>query len=90
MCLGRLGSRMMDRLVTTSTPIGQLLREHRLETFREVLASGKEQVGECARYFDAEPLALLAFRTYRSLAGGRPVIMITENFPVVGALNGLP
>ncbi len=87
LCPGRLGPALVDRLVTTSIAIGELFRQHRLETFREILASGEEQAGWFARYFDVDPSALLVFRTYRIFTAGEPVVLITERFPVGGALN---
>ena len=78
---------LFREMVSSDVPLGYLLNQHRLETFREVLASGEEQAGECGRHFNIAPTEPLVFRTYRIFAGHRPIILITEKFPLTGPLS---
>lgn len=74
----RMDPEILDRLTSTSEPIGTLLREHRLETFREVLMVGKQTAGSCAVHFGSGADAVLLFRTYRILTRAQPIALITE------------
>lgn len=78
---------LLERLVSTATPIGALLRESRLETFREILRSGQEPAADCALMFELDRSDWLAFRTYRIFIGRQPAVVITEKFPVRGVLS---
>ncbi len=62
-------------------PVGTLLLENRVETFREVLSAGREPAGSCARYFAVEVDTEMVWRTYRVCARQRPIMLITEKFP---------
>jgi chorismate-pyruvate lyase len=62
-------------------PIGHLIIEHRLETFREILEWGTEAAGPLNEYFSVPATAPTIFRTYRIFTNGRPIMMITEKFP---------
>ncbi|HWG73514.1 MAG TPA: chorismate pyruvate-lyase family protein [Acidimicrobiales bacterium] len=84
----RLAPRMAESLLTTDEPIGRLLIEARLETFREVLDCGREPAGDRRRHFGLDPSALLISRTYRVIAGHRPIMLITEKFPATAWLDG--
>lgn len=53
--------------------IGELLRECGLETYRELIALGKER---------ADTGEQLITRTYRIVMGSHPFIQITEKFPL--------
>ncbi len=79
--LARVEPALIDGLVETDKPIGTLLRERRAETLREVLVAGREAAGTCAVHFGIAPDADLIFRTYRIVAGGQPIILVTEKFP---------
>lgn len=81
---------LLEALCTTQTPLGLLLRERRMETFRELVNSRTEEVGDCAVHFGVEPSAVALARTYRVVWSQRPAMLITEKFPVEGALQGLP
>lgn len=83
----KLPTGLLERLLSTAVSIGQLLTEQRMETFREILASGQEHAGEACTYFGLEPSDMLLFRTYRIFLSSQPVVMITEKFPVQGALS---
>ena len=77
----RLDRRVVDGLLNTDTPVGTLLVENRVETFREILTVGTEPAGSCAAYFGIAPDDEMICRTYRVLASKRPIMLITEKFP---------
>lgn len=79
--LDRVDPAILDGLLETDKPIGVLLGESRTETFREILRVGREPAGGRATHFGVDAGDDLIFRTYRIVAGGRPVILITEKFP---------
>ena len=61
--------------------IGELLRDRRLETYREILEFGKEKAGEeLALYFKIKSDDPIYYRRYRITIKGLPVILITEKF----------
>lgn len=77
----RLHPKVREGLFSTDLPIGLLLTQNRVETFREVLAVGEEPAGRCAEYFSLDEVSLMIFRTYRIISGGLPIMLITERFP---------
>jgi chorismate-pyruvate lyase len=78
----RLHPEVLGGLLDSEKPVGRLLAQHRIETFREIVAIGFEPAGRCAAYFGLDSAAKLVFRTYRIIVGGLPVMRITEKFPV--------
>jgi chorismate-pyruvate lyase len=61
--------------------IGELLRDRRLETYREMLEFGREKAGEqLSSYFMIKSVDLICYRRYRIHVKGLPVILVTENF----------
>ena len=48
----RLDEKIRDGLLKTNKPIGLLILENRLETFREILDCGKEEALDLADYFN--------------------------------------
>lgn len=77
----RVDAAFLDGLVGTDDPIGLLLSRARMETFREILRVFREPAGANGAVFGIDPAAELVARTYRILAGGQPILMITEKFP---------
>ncbi len=77
----RLVENMRDGLLNSNKPIGLLILENRLETFREILDCGKEEAHELADSFNIKKDDFLIFRTYRVLANRLPIMLITEKFP---------
>ena len=78
----RLPEEVQADLARPGAGLGRVLARSRLETHRERLWYGAERVerdSEVGRHFSAE---LLLSRTYRILAGGRPLMLITEKFPL--------
>lgn len=77
----RLPPGMLDALMETGKPLGRLLSEHRVESFREIVAAGLMTAGPVGEYFGVAASSKLLFRTYLINVGGRPVMRITEKFP---------
>ncbi len=80
----RLDEKIRDGLLNSNKPIGLLILENRLETFREILDCGKEKANELAEYFNIEKDDFLIFRTYKVIANHKPIMLITEKFPENG------
>ncbi|KKO20893.1 MAG: chorismate pyruvate-lyase family protein [Candidatus Brocadia sp.] len=80
----RLDERIKDSLLNTNKPIGLLILENRLETFREILDCGKEEAEDLADYFNIRRSEFLIFRTYRVFSNRLPIMLITEKFPESG------
>lgn len=78
---------LLDRLISSDVPLGRLFCDNRLETFRELLTWGQEPAASIGAHFGVEADAAMMFRTYRIIGGGRPIVLITEKFPVHGALS---
>ena len=78
--LEHLDEYVKEGLLATDQPIGRLIREHRMETFRELLASERASFPHLARVFGLAPRTPLLARTYRMSSGGRPVMLIAEWF----------
>ncbi len=77
----RLDAPIRDQLLRCELPIGHLIIQNRLETFREILLWGKESADDIAGYFEVPKAEDVIFRSYRIFAGGQPIMMITEKFP---------
>jgi chorismate-pyruvate lyase len=77
------------RLLHTDEPIGRILQELRLPTFREIIAHGRASLGEIAggrvaEYFEAGPSADVFYRTillYVNPSPQRAAMRITEVMP---------
>jgi chorismate-pyruvate lyase len=77
----RLNDTLRDGLMSTKKPLGQLMIETRLETFREILNCRREPAEELGAYFDVDPGSMLISRTYRVFCERKPLMLITEKFP---------
>jgi chorismate--pyruvate lyase len=75
---------VLEGLVETDLPIGVLLDANRTETFREILSVDREPAGRVGVHFGTDPTADVFARTYVIVAGGQPIVRITEKFPVAG------
>jgi 2-polyprenyl-6-methoxyphenol hydroxylase-like FAD-dependent oxidoreductase/chorismate-pyruvate lyase len=71
--LERISARLRDELLLTDHPIGTMLRDHRVETFKEVLVSGHEPAGPSAAHFAVTHLPS-ALREAPDHAGDRAVL----------------
>ena len=79
--LERLDPAIRNELIFTRQPIGKLLRENQIETYREIIDCGIEPAGRLAQYFDIDPTSEIIYRTYNVLIKRLPVLQITEKFP---------
>lgn len=79
--LDRLGPKLREDLLQTSTPIGRLLQLHRVETLREVLRVGRRPAAALAGEFGIDSADELVFRVYRIVANARPIMLVSEHFP---------
>jgi chorismate-pyruvate lyase len=77
--LSRMPRGMQETILTTDTPIGQLWKASRLETFREIVDFRRERDTNVAILFGID--APLLSRTYLIHAGGLPMGLIVEKFP---------
>lgn len=68
-------------LMHSRKPIGLLILENRLETFREILVCETEAAGDLAIHFGIAEDAALLSRTYLVFARSVPIMLITEKFP---------
>ena len=79
--LDRLEEGVRDGLLQSKKPIGLLILERRIETFKQILDCGRERAGAIARHFQIDEDASMIFRSYRVINQGRPIMLITEKFP---------
>jgi chorismate-pyruvate lyase len=77
----RLDETYRDELLKTKTPLSQIWLEQRIETFKEILDSGKEPANGLSNYFNIEPEENMLFRTYAVFSNRKSTMMITEKFP---------
>lgn len=78
----RLHPDVLDGLISGEIPVGRLLSQCRLETFREIVGIGFEPAGDIAHHFGVEASSKLVFRTYQIIMHQKPMMRITEKFPV--------
>lgn len=73
---------MREGLVNEPGGLGQILRNSGLETRRDALWFGREQPTEIPRELAETGAKSFLSRTYRIISGGRPLMVITERFPL--------
>ncbi|MBA2679094.1 MAG: DUF98 domain-containing protein [Ktedonobacteraceae bacterium] len=79
--LERLNEKMKESLSLSDTPIGLLLCENRIETFRCIVDSRKEEATSLAAFFNVGEDECMISRSYLIFVHGLPTIFITEKFP---------
>jgi chorismate-pyruvate lyase len=79
--LDRLDPGLREDLMTTQEPLGKLMIQARLETFREILSCRLYTAPNVGMFFGLSPDTEFISRTYRIFSRGRPFILITESFP---------
>jgi chorismate-pyruvate lyase len=77
----RLDEALKHGLLKSRKPIGFLIQEQRMETYREIVGCGRELAGPLAAYFDIDPSEGMIWRTYLIYYKGKPIMQITEKFP---------
>jgi chorismate-pyruvate lyase len=75
----RMPRGMQETILQTDTPIGQLWKASRLETFREIIDFRRESDAQVSALFGVE--GPLLSRTYLIHSGGSPMGLIVEKFP---------
>lgn len=78
----RIDQDMKHDLLESKIPLGRLWLQHRMETFKELLNITITSANELATYFNIAPDDHIFSRSYRVFAKRRPIILITEMFPV--------
>lgn len=79
--LDRLDQGLREELMTTQEPLGKLMIQSRLETFKEIVKCSSRKAPDVGKVFGELPDTALISRTYRVFSQGRPFILITESFP---------
>lgn len=75
----RMPADMQAALQATDTPIGQLWKAARLETFREIVDLRRETSPEISRLLGSD--AQILSRSYLVNTGKRPMSLVVERFP---------
>ena len=78
----RLSQAVLEGLETNPGGIGRVMLETGLETIRELLWYGREHVDRPPAPIDRLSSGDFISRTYRIIAGGRPLMLINEKFPI--------
>jgi len=69
-------------LSTDGGSIGRLLQGSKMETYREVLWYGRQQFENLPKPITRLNRTEFLSRTYRVISGGKPIMLINENFPL--------
>ena len=77
-----LWASVRDDLIQGRLGIGELLRDRRVETYRELLTYEMGRVGHLSGDLACPENSPLLTRTYRILIGGKPCLFIDERFPI--------
>jgi len=84
---GLLPPGMQEALLAEREPLGKLMLDYRLETFREIVAAGACRAGDaphlkghCGPALALGDDAIVVWRTYRVISQGQPIMSITEAF----------
>jgi chorismate-pyruvate lyase len=79
--LEHISQQMRRKLLEEHKGIGELLREGRLETYRELLTAKLTAASEWAEQLCVAVTESVVTRDYRIYQGGRAVLLIREVFP---------
>ena len=79
--LEHISQQMRRQLIEEHKGIGELLREGRLETYRELLTANLTTASRWAEHLQVAPTQGVVTRDYRIYQGGRAVLLIREIFP---------
>lgn len=80
--LDGLPATLREQLANTDIPIGRLMMQHKLETRKELLKIWRVPTTDVSLFFGSEKQGGLIARTFRVFSGGRPIMLISEYFPV--------
>ena len=79
--LEHISEQMRRKLIQEHKGIGELLREGRLETYRELLTANLTAASRWAEHLELAATERVVTRDYRIYQGGRAVLLIREVFP---------
>jgi chorismate-pyruvate lyase len=79
--LEHISQQMRRQLLQEHKGIGEMLREGRLETYRELLTANVTAASQWAEHLHVAATASVVTRDYRIHQGGRAVLLIKEIFP---------
>jgi len=79
--LEHISQQMRRQLIQEQKGIGELLREGRLETYRELLTADLTTASRWAEHLNVAATEGVVTREYRIYQGGRAVLLIREIFP---------
>jgi chorismate-pyruvate lyase len=79
--LEHISRQMRRQLIQEHKGIGELLREGRLETYRELLTAEVTAASPWAGHLNVAATDAVVTRDYRIYQGGRAVLLIREIFP---------
>jgi len=79
--LKHISQQMRRQLIQEQKGIGELLREGRLETYRELLTADLTTASRWAEHLNVAAAEGVVTREYRIYQGGRAVLLIREIFP---------
>jgi chorismate-pyruvate lyase len=71
-----------EDLVQGRLGIGELMRERRIETYRELLSCDSVPAGQWAAELGCSENAATAARTYRIFIAGKPGLLITDRYVI--------
>jgi chorismate-pyruvate lyase len=71
---------VQTRLSTTSDPIGKVLRDYRMESFRQIEQSARDDMPAIARILGHDEDDQMRWRRYSVISGGAVIMKITEVF----------
>jgi chorismate-pyruvate lyase len=80
--LDRVPPLFREELLHSDKPLGRLWTEHKLESRKELLDVSRVPSNRLARYFGVDKHSDILMRRYRLNSGGRPIMLISESFPV--------
>lgn len=81
--LDALPPKLREDLVSTDRPLGRLWVEHKLETRKEILKVWRVAASAMHAHFGGPHRGELLARSYRVFSGARPIMLISEYFPVM-------
>jgi len=81
LAIDRLPIAMRDSLIHSDIPIGRLWSEQKVESLKELVSVSRMHPGDLSRYFPLVTSDVLS-RTYRLISAGKPVMAISEYFPL--------
>jgi chorismate-pyruvate lyase len=77
-----LNNSVHNGLSSEGSSLGRLLQGSRLETYREILWYGRQRFENLPNPINYLNDSEFLCRTYRIISGGKPIMMINENFPL--------